>query len=177
MVPRKQKLIAAGAVLGAGFALALLFRRDEPVPTANAATAITPAAAARITPMRLPAAAFSGQLSPLAPTPAANAGLTPSHAAAGVEYPAPAPLDVASRGRPVFAPAPDAPAHFSHAGPNHRIHVIHDGDTLERLAERYLNDGSRALELFDLNRDVLDNPNLLEIGVELRVPAADAGRH
>jgi nucleoid-associated protein YgaU len=51
-----------------------------------------------------------------------------------------------------------------------RVHVIHNGDTLERLAERYLGDGARALELFDLNRDVLENPHLLPLGVELRVP-------
>ncbi len=54
----------------------------------------------------------------------------------------------------------------------YRTHVVHNGDTLERLAERYLADGARALELFDLNRDVLENPHLLPIGAELRIPAS-----
>ncbi len=50
------------------------------------------------------------------------------------------------------------------------LHIVSDGDTLERLAERYLRDPGRALEIFDLNRDRLTNPHLLLIGVELRIP-------
>ncbi len=50
------------------------------------------------------------------------------------------------------------------------LHIVSDGDTLERLAERYLRDPGRALEIFDLNRDRLTNPHLLQIGVELRIP-------
>lgn len=49
-------------------------------------------------------------------------------------------------------------------------HIVRNGDTLEKLAERYLGDAGRALELFDLNRDQLANPHLLPIGAELRVP-------
>jgi nucleoid-associated protein YgaU len=49
--------------------------------------------------------------------------------------------------------------------------VVHNGDTLGRLARRYLGDEGRALEIFDLNRDVLSNPHLLPIGAELRIPA------
>jgi nucleoid-associated protein YgaU len=54
--------------------------------------------------------------------------------------------------------------------PAELIHVVANGDTLEKLAERYLGDPGRALEIFDLNRDQLGNPHLLPIGVELRVP-------
>lgn len=50
------------------------------------------------------------------------------------------------------------------------IHIVSDGDTLDRLAERYLRDSGRGLEIFDLNRDRLTNPHLLQIGVELRIP-------
>ncbi len=53
---------------------------------------------------------------------------------------------------------------------NGLLHIVSDGDTLERLAERYLRDSGRALEIFDLNRDRLTNPHLLQIGVELRIP-------
>lgn len=49
-------------------------------------------------------------------------------------------------------------------------HIVTDGDTLPRLAERYLGDPSRASELFALNEDRLDSPDLLPIGVVLRVP-------
>lgn len=50
------------------------------------------------------------------------------------------------------------------------VHVVQNGDTLEKLAERYLDDAGRALEIFDLNRDVLENPHLLPIHAELRIP-------
>ncbi len=56
------------------------------------------------------------------------------------------------------------------AWPEEIVHVVHNGDTLEKLAERYLGDVGRALELFDLNRDQLANPHLLPIGAELRIP-------
>lgn len=54
--------------------------------------------------------------------------------------------------------------------PRELVHVVANGDTLEKLAERYLHDAGRALEIFDINRDQLSNPHLLPIGVELRVP-------
>ena len=49
-------------------------------------------------------------------------------------------------------------------------HIVENSDTLEKLAKRYLGDESRALEIFDLNRDVLDNPHLLPINAQLRIP-------
>ncbi|BBO34978.1 hypothetical protein PLANPX_4590 [Lacipirellula parvula] len=52
-----------------------------------------------------------------------------------------------------------------------QTHVVHAGDSLESLAKRYLGDEARALELFDLNREVLENPHLLPIGAELAIPA------
>ena len=56
------------------------------------------------------------------------------------------------------------------AWPEEIVHIVRNGDTLEKLAERYLDDASRALELFDLNRDQLANPHLLPIGAELLIP-------
>ncbi len=61
---------------------------------------------------------------------------------------------------PMAAP-PDASAH---------THTVVDGDTLASLAERYLGSCSRAGELFQANRDVLSDPELLPIGVELKLP-------
>jgi len=51
-----------------------------------------------------------------------------------------------------------------------RTHIVIDGDTLIRLAERYLDDPTRSPEIYRLNRDVLTSPELLPIGVELRIP-------
>ncbi len=50
------------------------------------------------------------------------------------------------------------------------VHRIADGDTLSRLAQRYLGRGDRYLEIYDANRDVLASPDLLPIGVMLRIP-------
>jgi nucleoid-associated protein YgaU len=51
-----------------------------------------------------------------------------------------------------------------------RTHRIVDGDTLEGLADLYLGSMARANEIFDANRDVLSDPKLLPIGVELKIP-------
>ena len=51
------------------------------------------------------------------------------------------------------------------------MHRIADGDTLGQLAAHYLG-GADCCELYDFNRDVLSNPELLPIGAELRIPTA-----
>jgi nucleoid-associated protein YgaU len=52
-------------------------------------------------------------------------------------------------------------------------HKIVDGDTLPLLAERYLGSASRAMEIYQANRDVLSDPGILRIGAELKIPQAD----
>ena len=52
-------------------------------------------------------------------------------------------------------------------------HKIIDGDSLALLAERYLGSASRASEIFAANRNVLSQPEILPIGVELKIPRAD----
>ncbi|MGD0382099.1 MAG: tail protein X, partial [Thermoguttaceae bacterium] len=56
------------------------------------------------------------------------------------------------------------------------LHKIVDGDTLGDLAARYLGSAARAVEIFAANRDVLADPELLPIGVELKIPAREGGR-
>jgi nucleoid-associated protein YgaU len=51
-----------------------------------------------------------------------------------------------------------------------RTHIVVDGDSLERLAGRYLSDPQRSREIFELNRQVLSAPDLLPIGAELKIP-------
>jgi hypothetical protein len=55
-------------------------------------------------------------------------------------------------------------------------HYVTDGDTLEKIAERYLGDASRAAELVQANADWLKNPELLPIGRGVRVPSRSS-RH
>jgi len=51
-----------------------------------------------------------------------------------------------------------------------RKHKIVDGDTLRALAERYLGSPDRWLEIYEVNRELLPSPELLPIGVELKIP-------
>ncbi len=51
-----------------------------------------------------------------------------------------------------------------------RSHVIVDGDSLAKLAGRYLDDPRRSEEIFALNRGLLSDPELLPIGAELKIP-------
>jgi nucleoid-associated protein YgaU len=53
------------------------------------------------------------------------------------------------------------------------VHKIRDGDTLSALAQRYLGSPARAVEIFDANREILSNPELLPIGAELKIPPRD----
>jgi LysM repeat protein len=55
-----------------------------------------------------------------------------------------------------------------------RTHVIADGDSLPKLAERYLGNAERGQEIFALNDGVLTHPDLLPIGVELKIPPRSA---
>ncbi|MHB1037707.1 MAG: LysM peptidoglycan-binding domain-containing protein [Pirellulales bacterium] len=79
------------------------------------------------------------------------------------------------------APPPVAPSYRDTVEPEPSqttvaTHRIVDGDTLSGLAERYLGRADRYLELFEANRDSLTHPDLLPIGLELRIPAtASAG--
>lgn len=56
------------------------------------------------------------------------------------------------------------------SSPAMRRHRLTDGDSLERLAERYLGSATRADEIFAANRDVLSEPDLLPLGRIIRIP-------
>lgn len=49
-------------------------------------------------------------------------------------------------------------------------HRLIDGDELRTLAERYLGSAERWREIFEANRDVLEDPEVLPLGVELSIP-------
>lgn len=50
-----------------------------------------------------------------------------------------------------------------------RTHLVADGDTLAKLAHRYLGDPSRAVDIYEWNKHKLPHPDLLPIGVELQI--------
>ena len=44
------------------------------------------------------------------------------------------------------------------------------GETLWKIAEQYYGDGNLYPKIFDANRDVLKDPNRINIGQKLRIP-------
>ncbi len=57
-----------------------------------------------------------------------------------------------------------------------KTHIVVDGDSLAKLAKRYLDSPDRADVIFAANRDVLKSPDLLPIGVELKIPGRATAR-
>ena len=54
-----------------------------------------------------------------------------------------------------------------------KVHVVKSGDNLTRIARRYFNDTSSGSvnKIFEANRDQLNDPNDVAIGMKLRIPA------
>jgi nucleoid-associated protein YgaU len=50
--------------------------------------------------------------------------------------------------------------------------IVARGDSLSKISARYLGDGDRWPEIFALNRDVIENPNLIYRSWRLRIPGA-----
>jgi nucleoid-associated protein YgaU len=48
--------------------------------------------------------------------------------------------------------------------------VVVKGETLSRIAARYYGDPSLYRKIFEANRDVVKNPDLIQIGWKLRIP-------
>lgn len=169
VVPRKPKLIAAAAVLTVGVCAAWPWKLGDTVP-------------ASVLPIATPTSAFEAVPTPASqPAPPAAPAITATTLGMAASPPgglistgSPAPSPATAAAPPVTAPDLSAPANMASMAPPieppHRTHVVHEGDSLERLAERYLGDAGRAIEIFDLNREALANPHLLTLGTELKIP-------
>jgi nucleoid-associated protein YgaU len=49
-------------------------------------------------------------------------------------------------------------------------HEVQKGETLWKIAEQYYGDGNLYPKIFDANRDILKDPNRINIGQKLRIP-------
>lgn len=140
---------------------------DAPIPPTSSLAQSSAAALAS------PAPPPSTNLGPMTPVsrPTFDSGAPPANS-----LPVSAPAVAASPPLPAAASASGAPA-ASPAAPRfnspRRRHQVRDGDTLAGLAQRYYNDASLAPELFEANRGVLSDPELLPIGAPLIIPALD----
>lgn len=55
-------------------------------------------------------------------------------------------------------------------GPIPRLHIVVRGDTLSRIAQRHLGNADRWPEILRLNRDIIDNPDVIIPGQVLHLP-------
>lgn len=157
-------MLAGGILLG-GFVLASFFRRPVPSSELLAASPDCSVAQDVFGPNATAAGAtrFSASV---------DAGVIPQP----VDFPEPPPLaetfpsqsEVASaHWQGEVPPALPVPARLEETV---RVHRIVDGDSLPLLAERYLGDHRRAREIFEANRDLLNDPEALPIRTEIRIP-------
>lgn len=49
-------------------------------------------------------------------------------------------------------------------------YTVQSGDTLSKIAQRYLEKANRYTEIFELNKDILKNPDLIKPGQVLKMP-------
>ena len=52
-----------------------------------------------------------------------------------------------------------------------RTYVVKSGDSLSKIAKELLGDANRWPEIYEANRDEIEDPNLIYPGQELRIPS------
>ena len=67
--------------------------------------------------------------------------------------------------KPAPAPAPPPPPK-----PVERIHEVVAGESLSKIAQKYYGNGNKYMKIFEENRDILSNPDLIKPGQKLRIP-------
>jgi nucleoid-associated protein YgaU len=51
-----------------------------------------------------------------------------------------------------------------------KTYTVKAGDTLGKIAQKVYGDGSRWKEIFEANKETIKNPDLIEVGQELKIP-------
>ena len=54
-----------------------------------------------------------------------------------------------------------------------KTHTVKPGDTLSEISEKYYGDADEYMRIFYANRDKLDDPDMIQVGQELVIPADD----
>jgi nucleoid-associated protein YgaU len=177
-----MRVLFVAALIAAGTALALPFRHGALHP---AVQPLVNTAVVDVPLRRRDVALVAGPPGEVSPATPLDEGLSPPEVCRGGPRPAieslasppilPSDFNLAGAG-PLTALHRDwKPARLKlpDSRPIVRRHRITDGDTLERLAERYLGNTGRGAEIFAINRDLLTAPDLLPLGKIIRIPAAE----
>jgi nucleoid-associated protein YgaU len=51
-----------------------------------------------------------------------------------------------------------------------RFYEVASGDTLGAISQKYYGKASEYMKIFEANRDILDNPDLIKVGQKLKIP-------
>jgi LysM repeat protein len=50
------------------------------------------------------------------------------------------------------------------------VYTVKPGDTLGKISKQYLGDPKRYMDIFNVNKDILSNPDLIKVGQNLKIP-------
>jgi LysM repeat protein len=50
------------------------------------------------------------------------------------------------------------------------IYTVQSGDSLSKISKKYLENANRYNDIFNLNKDILTNPDLIKPGQRLKIP-------
>jgi nucleoid-associated protein YgaU len=70
----------------------------------------------------------------------------------------------------VAKPTEPEPAPVEVAAAEERVYEVVAGDTLGAIAQKYYGKASEYMKIFEANRDILDNPDLIKVGQKLKIP-------
>jgi nucleoid-associated protein YgaU len=67
------------------------------------------------------------------------------------------------------APSPSA-APAGGGVPTVRMYVVQSGDSLSKISKKFYGDANKWKQIFEANRDVVKNPDMIQPGWRLRIP-------
>ena len=50
------------------------------------------------------------------------------------------------------------------------VYEVRPGDTLSKISKHHYGDAMRYMEIFNLNTDILTNPDLIKVGQKIKIP-------
>ena len=50
------------------------------------------------------------------------------------------------------------------------VHKVSKGENLSGIAKKYLGSANKYMDIFNANKDILKNPDLIQIGQEIKIP-------
>ena len=73
-------------------------------------------------------------------------------------------------------PAPAASAAPAAAAPAEQTYTVQPGDSLSKIAKQFYGNANDYMKIFEANKDKLSDPNKIQVGQELVIPAAAKGK-